>query len=238
MSATERRALLLLLALGLARPGRPAAGWSPSGAPPGQVELLQALPPVHPLAASRQHLGAGAPPRPGRADRCRPRRRRGARPAAAGRHGTRQAHRGRSGGHGPFGGLPALDRVPGIGPGLLGALPCAPELLGAHLQRGRAWSRAGATAKQARLRRPSGRSSLAPLLPTTTGLCPAQPGPAGPTAEVHLPTPRPGCVPGIGPARAASIVQYRGNWPISVGRDLGRSRNGCAGARSGARAVP
>jgi competence ComEA-like helix-hairpin-helix protein len=121
MSSTERRALLLLLSLGLA--GQGVRWWvTRPGEAPGQIELLAALPPKSPLAHRDSILALSRPLGPGEridADR-----------AAAGelarlpRIGLalaktivadREAR-------GPFGTLDGLDRVPGIGPGLLAVI--------------------------------------------------------------------------------------------------------------------
>ncbi|MGH7527850.1 MAG: ComEA family DNA-binding protein, partial [Gemmatimonadales bacterium] len=79
--------------------------------------------------------------------------------------------------NGPFGGLAALDRVPGIGPRLLGAL-------GAHL-----------TFSGTPVARPSGSTSS----PGATALL-----------NLNMATPAElDALPGIGPARARAIVEFR-----------------------------
>lgn len=117
----ERRAVLLLL--GLAVLGQGVRTWlAAPGAPPGEVRLLGAGPAGAPTAhrdsslARTRPLGAGETidlDRAGAADIARlPRVGAGlARKIVADRE-TR----------GPFGGLGNLDRVPGIGPGLLAAI--------------------------------------------------------------------------------------------------------------------
>src|SRR6185503_4307641 len=121
MSATERRALLLLLSLGLL--GHGVRRWLvPSGAPPGQVDLLQALPPKSPLPHRDSILALARPLAPG--ERIDADRATAAELARLPRVGMALAKRvvAYREAHGPFGGLPGLDGVPGVGPGLLGTL--------------------------------------------------------------------------------------------------------------------
>ena len=64
MSATERRALLLLLGLGLV--GQGVRWWATRpGQAPGQIELLAALPPKSPLAHRDSLLALARPLAPG-----------------------------------------------------------------------------------------------------------------------------------------------------------------------------
>ena len=63
MSAAERRALILLLSLGLVGPGRPLVA-HPPGEAPGEVQLLAALPPRSPAAHRDSILALRPPPRP------------------------------------------------------------------------------------------------------------------------------------------------------------------------------
>lgn len=118
MLPPERRAMLLLLGLAVAGQGvRHLA--TEAGEPPGQVQLLSTLPPGSPLAQRDSAMHQ-------------------ARPLAAGERidadvaaAPELARLPRVGlalaktivadrdAHGPFGNLAALDRVPGIGPGLL-----------------------------------------------------------------------------------------------------------------------
>ena len=176
MSATERRALLLLLSLGLL--GHGVRRWLvPSGAPPGQVELLQALPPKSPLPHRDSILALARPLGP--RERIDADRATAAELARLPRVGMALAKRmvAYREAHGLFGGLPALDGVPGVGPGLLGAL--AEHLSFSGHQPGR---RAG--------RRRTGKATPAPqalppgwprFLPRLRASCPAPPrGPTGP----------------------------------------------------------
>lgn len=213
MSSTERRALLLLLGLGLA--GQGVRWWlERPGQAPGQVELLATLPPRSPLAHRDSALAQARPLAPG--ERINPDKATAAELTRLPRVGpalarTIVAYRET---HGPFGGPAGLDRVPGIGPALLAALA-------GHLEFG--GPAAGAASQSA--------GPLAPLSGTTAGLAPL----AGPVSAPPLPAPSAlmnlnsasaealDSLPGIGPARAASIVQYRAqHGPFRSIDELGR----------------
>jgi competence ComEA-like helix-hairpin-helix protein len=221
MSATERRALLLLLSLGLL--GHGVRRWLvPSGAPPGQVELLQALPPRSPLPHRDSMLALARPLGPG--ERIDADRATAAQLARLPRVGMALAKRmvAYREAHGPFGGLPALDGVPGVGPGLLGALAEHLSFSGAP-----AGGPAGAPAYREGQPGLTGVTPrLAPLSATTTGLLPGpSPGPdrAGRLNLNAANAAALDALPGIGPARAASIVQYRAqHGPFESIDDLGR----------------
>ncbi len=121
MSATERRALLLLLSLGLS--GQGVRWWATRpGEPPGQVELVAALPPKSPgahrdsIAAATRPLGPGE-----RIDADRATAAELARLPRVGLALAKTIVADRET-HGAFGGPEGLDRVPGIGPGLLAAV--------------------------------------------------------------------------------------------------------------------
>src|SRR3954469_500126 len=175
MSATERRALLLLLSLGLR--GHGVRHWVvPAGAPPGQVELLQALPPRSPLPHRDSMLALARPLSPDEridADRATP-----AELARLPRVGMALAKRmvAYRDAHGGFGGLPGLDQVPGVGPGLLVALAEHLSFSGAP--------EGGRTPPEAQAG-PGGVSfPLAPLSATTTGLLPGSPAAPGQPGRV------------------------------------------------------
>lgn len=210
VSSTERRALILLLALGLV--GQ-AVRWLllRPGDAPGEVELLAALPPRSPiphrdsLAALAKPLGDGERID---ADRASP-----AELARLPRVGPGLAKRivAYREAHGPFGGLEALDKVSGIGPTLL-------EAIRPHL----AFSQAGITGAQA-AGQPAAQNAAGPA----HGSCdvPGLPSPCPPVrlslnlaSEAALDS-----LPGIGPTRAASIVQYRASHgPFRSVEELGR----------------
>ncbi len=197
MSATERRALLLLLGLGLA--GQVVRWWAtrPDEAP-GQIELLEALPPRSPLAHRDSIAALTRPLGPGeRIDADRAGAAELARLPRVGLALAKTIVADRQN-HGTFGSLQGLDRVPGIGPGLLAAI-------GKHVVfGGQPGSRAGGPER--------------PPAPLSAGLAarlppgpPARP-PAGPPSRLNLNSATVSeleRLPGIGPARAAAILQER-----------------------------
>jgi competence protein ComEA len=193
MSPTERRSLLLLLALGMA--GQGLRWWvTRPGEPPGQVEILAALPPKSPAAHRDSVLALARPLAPGEridADRASP-----AELARLPRVGlalakTIVADRESKG---PFGSLEGLDRVPGIGPGLLAAL-------GPHLTFS-APPGAALAPISGQFARPDPPASA---LPPGTWAAPGAPRlnlNSATLSELDR-------LPGIGPARAAAILQER-----------------------------
>jgi competence protein ComEA len=205
MSATERRALLLLLGLGLV--GQGVRWWATRpGEAPGQIELLAALPPRSPIAHRDSVLALARPLAPG--ERLDPDRATAAELTRLPRVGlalakTIVADREKGG---PFGGLDGLDRVTGIGPGLLAAIAPHVSFSGA------AGPRVGGAAGSSR--------SLAPLSPNLqasrlTGSpepclprCPAAPLPRAVNLNTASVSELDG-LPGIGPARAAAILHER-----------------------------
>jgi competence protein ComEA len=198
MSAAERRALLLLLSLGLV--GQGVRWWlARPGDAPGELELLAALPPRSP-AAHRDSLLARARPL-GPTERIDADQASAVDLARLPRVGLALAKKivADREARGPFGGLAGLDRVAGIGPGLL-------AVIGPHLAF-------------------SSPSSAAPPLPITSH----QPGaPAEPlgaavvdlnTADVSMLD----ALPGVGPARARAIIGYReANGPFHAVQELAR----------------
>jgi competence ComEA-like helix-hairpin-helix protein len=214
MSSTERRALVLLLTLGVL--GHGVRLWLvPSGQAPGQVELLQALPPRSPLPHRDSILALTRPLGPDeRIDADRATAAELARLPRVGMSLAKKMIAWREA-HGPFGGLPGLDQVPGVGPGMLAAL-------GEHLAFSGSPPGAGSS-----LKAPAGPAGgLAPLSATTTGLLPGPAPPTGPRDRLNLNTANEAALdalPGIGPARAASIVQYRAqHGPFQTVEDLGQ----------------
>ena len=126
MSPAERRALLLLLSLGLV--GQGVRWWltRPDQAP-GEVQLLAALPPRSPAAHRDSILALARPLGPD--ERVDADRASAAELARLPRIGLALAKRivADREARGPFGGPSGLDRVPGVGPGLLAAI--GPALL-------------------------------------------------------------------------------------------------------------
>ena len=193
MSPTERRALLLLLALGLA--GQGVRWWAGHPEePPGQVELLAAMPPKSPLAHRDSILALARPLETGeRIDADRATAAELARLPKVGLALAKTMVTDREA-NGPFGSLEGLDRVPGIGPGLLAAigphvtfsLPAAPSFAPASGQFAR------------------------PAPPPPGGS--AEPRSGGRVPSVNLNTATLSeldALPGIGAARAAAILQDR-----------------------------
>jgi len=198
MSAAERRALLLLLSLGLV--GQGVRWWLVRpGDAPGEIQLLAALPPRSPAAHRDSILARARPLGPSeRIDADRASAPDLARLPRVGLALAKKIVADREA-RGPFGDLAGLDRVPGVGAGLLAAI-------GPHLAF-------------------SGPSSLGARLAVT----PTQPGaPADPSdaAVVNLNTADVSMVdalPGIGPARARAIVSYREtNGPFHAVQELAR----------------
>ena len=207
MSSAERRALLLLLGLGLA--GQGVRWWlTRPGEPPGQVELLAALPPRSPLAHRDSVLALARPLEPG--ERIDADRATAAELARLPRVGLALAKAivAEREAKGPFGSLEGLDRVPGIGPGMLAAL--APHLTFA--------AAAGPVFAPV-----SGQFARPPAPDQGGGGPPAM---GGHPPSVNLNTASLSdldALPGIGPARAAAILQEReARGPFASVDDLAR----------------
>jgi competence ComEA-like helix-hairpin-helix protein len=180
MPPAERRALLLLLSLALVGQGVRWVATRP-GEAPGEVAILAAMPPRSP-AAHGDSLVALARPL-GLQERIDPDRASAEELARLPRVGLGLARAivAYRETNGAFGGVQGLDRVPGVGPGLLSAI-------GPHL----------AFSAQAAL--------PPPQLDLNSASADALDG-----------------LPGIGPTRAASIVQYRAqHGPFRSVEELGR----------------
>jgi len=193
MSPTERRALLLLLALGLA--GQGVRWWlTAPGEPPGQVELLAALPPKSALAHRDSVLALARPLEPG--ERIDADRATAAELARLPRVGLALAKTivAEREAKGRFGSLEGLDRVPGIGPGLLAAIaphvtfsgPATPAF----------------TPASGQFARPDAPGRGGEAAPAAGGRLPAVNLNTASFSELDA-------LPGIGPARAAAILQER-----------------------------
>jgi comEA protein len=191
MSTSERRALLLLLSMGLVGQGVRWLATRP-GQAPGEVQLLQTLPPQSPIAHRDSILALARPLGPDeRIDADRATAQDLARLPRIGLALAKTIVADREA-HGPFAGLDGLDRVPGIGPGLL-------SVLGPHLTfsgTARALPPAdvpsGATQALGSVSAPASGAATSPLLDINTATA----------AELVR-------LPGIGPSRARDIVAYR-----------------------------
>lgn len=185
MAASEHRALLLLLALGVTGQGARLALGS-AGEPPGQVSLLATDRKADPGRHRDSAVAALAPLAPGErvdVDRATPReltRLPRVGPALAKAIVADREARG------AFGSLEGLDRVSGIGPRLLEALEPHVEFSGAPTDR-----RVGG----------SGSPSLPQVHASPSSGCPIDPNLASVNDFDDL--------PGIGPALAQRIAAYR-----------------------------
>jgi competence ComEA-like helix-hairpin-helix protein len=193
MSSAERRALILLLSLGLI--GQGVRWWltRPDSAP-GDIQLLAALPPGSPAAHRDSILALNRPLGPGeRIDADRASAADLARLPRVGLALAKKIVADREA-HGPFGGPAGLDRVPGIGPGLLATL-------GPHL----AFSGPSG---------PAGPRPITPSQPTPVPDVPVVDLNAADVASLDA-------LPGVGPSRALAVVRYReAHGPFRAVQDL------------------
>jgi competence protein ComEA len=195
MSAAERRALLLLLSLALV--GQGVRWWlTRPGEAPGEVQLLAALPPRSPAAHRDSILALSRPLAPDeRIDADRAGAEELARLPRVGRALAKRIVADREA-NGPFGSANGLDRVAGVGPGLLATL-------GPHL----AFSGPPLGSAEPRV---SADGSGAPELPNVVDL-----NTAG-VSEFDA-------LPGIGIARARAILAFReANGPFRAVQELAR----------------
>ena len=195
MLGPERRAVLLLVALAVCGQGVRYLVTRP-GEPPGQVKLLSLLPAGSPLAQRDSTISLARPLRPGeRLDADAASAPELARLPRVGLALAKTIVANRDT-HGSFGSVAALDRVPGIGPGLL-------RTLSPHL------SFSGSTEPTSR----AGQSAAVGTPLASPGLrerTPVPTTPAGLALNVNDATVvELEALPGIGPALARRIVADR-----------------------------
>ena len=195
MLSAERRAVLLLVALAICGQALRHLITKP-GDPPGQVTLLSLLPAGSPTAQRDSAMHQARPLRQG--ERLDPDAASATELSRLPRVGLALANTivANRDPHGTFGSLAALDRVPGIGPGLL-------RTLSPHLSFSNSVEAAS----------PGGQSAAAGTPLASPGLRERVPGPTGPAAPA-LNVNRATAVelealPGIGPALARRIVADR-----------------------------
>jgi competence ComEA-like helix-hairpin-helix protein len=195
MPSAERRAVLLLVALAVFGQGVRYLVTKP-GEPPGQVKLLSLLPAGSPTAQRDSAMRQGQPLRPGeRLDADAASAAELARLPRVGMALAKAIVANRDT-HGSFGSVAALDRVPGIGPGLL-------RTLTPHLSFTGSIKPAATTGQSAAAGTP-----LASPNPTERTREPK--GPAGPALNVnHATIVELEGLPGIGPSLARRIVADR-----------------------------
>lgn len=210
MPPAERRALLFLLGLAVVGHAVRHLATRP-GDPPGQVQLLSTLSPGSPLAQRDSAIRRARPLAPGeRVD---------VDAAGVDQLGRlpkvgpvlaktilayRQAH-------GSFGSLESLDRVPGIGSGLLKAVEPYVRFSGAAGRRG-----SGTAASSRDIGPCAGATAPLPICPPTQGA----PAPLNLNSATLTQL---DSLPGIGPSKAAAILHYReGNGPFTTVEDLAR----------------
>ena len=191
MPPAEQRALLLLLALAVAGQGVRYVLTRP-GEPLGQVQLLATLSPGSPLAQRDSAMRQARPLDPHeRIDVDRANAQELARLPRVGPRLAKTILADREA-QGPFGSLENLDRVAGIGPGLL-------KVIAPHVAFSEAAGRAGRGADTPQYHQPPCGETSAPsahCLPAPLNLNTAS------LTELDA-------LPGVGPARAAAILQYR-----------------------------
>jgi competence protein ComEA len=197
MSSAERRALLVLLALGLV--GQGVRWWlTRPGQAPGEVSLLAALPPQSPAAHRDSILARARPLGPDeRIDADRAAAEDLARLPRVGLAMAKRIVADREA-HGPFGGPVGLDRVPGIGPGLLASI--TPHLT---------FSSPAPSPGPAPAANSLPSADLAPM-PEPVDLNSAD------AAALDA-------LPGVGPAKAQAVIRYReANGPFRAVQELAR----------------
>ena len=190
MPPAEQRALLLLLALAVAGQGVRYALTRP-GEPPGQVQLLATLSTGSPLAQRDSAMRQERPLHPGeRIDVDRAGAQELARLPKVGPRLAKVILADREA-HGPFGSLENLDRVAGVGPGLLKVIAPHVAFSGEAGMQGRGAVTVASRSTCGDPAAPLSRCPAAPLNLNTASLTDLD------------------ALPGLGPARAAAILQYR-----------------------------
>jgi competence ComEA-like helix-hairpin-helix protein len=190
MPPAEQRALLLLLALAVAGQGVRYLLTRP-GEPLGQVQLLATLSPGSPLAQRDSAMRLARPLESNeRIDVDRANAQDLARLPKVGPRLAKTILADREA-QGPFGSLENLDRVAGIGPGLLKVIAPHVVFSGAARPRG-----SGAA--------PTKQKFPCPPVPAPQPVCPAAPLNLNTASLAEL-----DALPGVGPSRAAAILQYR-----------------------------
>jgi competence ComEA-like helix-hairpin-helix protein len=196
MLSQERRALVLLLTLAVAGQGVRYLINQP-GEAPGSVQLLSTLGAESPRAQRDSAMRQGRPLAAGeRIDVDRAPAGEVARLPKVGPRLAKTIVADRES-HGPFGSLAGLDRVSGIGPGLLKAI-------GPHV----VFSGAGAVWAGGQ----PGRGIVGPVLPESPCVISAAPLPRCPAAPLNINTASLAeldALPGIGPAKASAILRFR-----------------------------
>ena len=192
MPPAERRALLLLLGLAVAGHGVRYLATRP-GEPPGEVQLLATLTPGSPKAQRDSAMRQARPLGP--AEKIDIETATAAELSRLPRVGPRLAKTivADRAAHGPFGSTTGLDRVPGVGPGLLKVLE--PHVIFS----GTGGRRVGGYASPDEHSGPAGVEPDSAITQT-----PASPLDLNSATVEEL-----DALPGVGRARAAAIVQYR-----------------------------
>jgi competence protein ComEA len=196
MPPAEQRALLLLLALAVCGQGVRHLLTRP-GEPPGQVQLLATLSPGSPLAQRDSAMRQARPLEAGeRIDIDRAGAQELARLPKVGPRLAKVILADREA-QGPFGSLAGLDRVAGIGPGLL-------KVIAPHATFSRSAGEPVGLAAP-----PPAEAALCAASPVQQRACQSVQSAAAPLNLNSASLTELDALPGLGPARAAAILRYR-----------------------------